>query len=371
MPATLSLRTLNRTYLHRQMLLDRADVDIAAAVEQLVGLQAQLPNPPYLGLWTRLRTFSRADLTARMEQRHIVRAPFWRSTLHVISAADFQRFRPLVEPALVKALSAFFGDRARGLDRDALLNTARAALSEAPLSMGELGRRLLDVEPDRDTSALDYFVRTYLPLVQIPPGGTWGSGSFARYALADDWLPNGTRPVGLEALFRRYLAAFGPASIMDFQTWTGLTRLNAVERELSADLVVYQDEAGKTLYDLPGAPLIDADAPAPVRFIPEYDNLLIGHANRARILPEVHRKRVLLSAGRVLNTILVDGFVAGTWRIESKKGAVTLRIAPFAELRAADRDALAAEGERLVRFVVDDVRTIALQIDAAANDESV
>lgn len=371
MPATLSLRTLNRTYLHRQMLLDRADMDIAAAVEQVVGLQAQIPNPPYIGLWTRLRAFSRADLTARMEQRQIVRAPFWRSTLHVISAADYQRFRPLVEPALVKALSAFFGDRARGLNREALLTAARAALSEAPLSMGELGKRMLEVEPDRETSALDYFVRTYLPLVQIPPGGTWGSGSMARYALAADWLPNGTEPVGLAALFRRYLAAFGPASIMDFQTWTGLTRLNAVEDELSADLAVYQDEAGKTLYDLPDAPLNDADVPAPVRFIPEYDNLLIGHANRTRILPEVHRKRVLLSAGRVLNTILVDGFVAGTWRIESKKGAVTLRIDPFSDLGAADREALAAEGERLARFIFDEVRSFACQFDAAANDKPV
>lgn len=371
MPATLSLRTLNRTYLHRQMLLERADVDIVAAVEQLVGLQAQIPNPPYIGLWTRLRTFSRGELTTLMEQRHIVRAAFWRSTLHLISAADHQRFRPLVEPALIKALSAFFGDRARSIDPEPLLAAARAALGEAPLSMGELGKRLVAVLPDRDADALNYFVRTYLPLVQIPPGGTWGSGSLARYTLAADWLPNGTEPVGLTALFRRYLAAFGPASIMDFQTWTGLTRLNTVERELSADLIVYQDEAGKPLYDLPGAPLIDADAPAPVRFIPEYDNLLIGHASRARILPEAYRTRVFLSAARVLNTILVDGFVAGTWRIESKKGAATLRIEPFADLTAADRDVLAAEGERLVRFVVDEVRTIALQIDAAANDKSV
>lgn len=356
----LSLRTLNRTYLTRQHLLTRAALSIPAAVEHLIGLQAQLANPPYLGLWTRLAAFDRAALTAHMADRQIVRAAFWRSTLHLVTAADHNRLRPLVEPALRRALASFFGRKSGGIDVPGVLAAARAALTEQPLTMGELKTHLRTIAPDADGDALNYIVRTELPLVQVYPGGTWGSSPQTRYVLAADYLPAGPEPLTLRALFERYLAAYGPASIADFQTWTGLTKLDAAP--LTAGLTVYRGPDAKPLYDVPGLPLTAEDTPAPVRFIPEYDNCLIGHADRTRILPAAYRQLVFLSAARVLNTFLVDGFSAGTWRLtfDTRTQHAELQIAPFAPLPPDALTPLHTEGERLIRFVHPTAATVSI-----------
>lgn len=359
----LTLRELNRATLARQLLLDRAALPVPDAVARLVGLQAQVPNPPYIGLWTRLRDFRRDDLTRLLEERRIVRAPLLRSTLHLFTAEDYALLRPALQPALTRALAAFFGRRAKGLDIARLVAAARAHLQETPRTFTELRALLSDLEPDRDPEALAYAVRTHLPLVQAPPGGAWGSGGSPAYALAEPWLGRSLADPeeALPLLIRRYLSAFGPATVQDIQAWSGLTGLKGVVAALKPELRRYRDERGKELLDLPDLPLPPADAPAPPRFLPEYDNLVLAHADRTRVIADEHRPKVFLSAGRVRATFLVDGFVHGAWRIERARGSATLIIEPFSPLPEAARDALAAEGERLVRFSEDGATTHAVR----------
>ncbi len=363
----LTLRELNRATLARQLLLERAALPAVDAIERLLGLQAQVPNPPYIGLWTRLVDFQRDELTRAMQERLVVRAALMRSTLHLLSADDHPRVRPLLQPALDRALNAFFGSRARGLDIPALMEIARAFLLENPRTTGELRARLLEAMPDRDGDALVYAVRNNLPLVQVPPAGTWGSGA-AIYAVAEQWL--GSQAAGdstLGNLFRRYLVAFGPASVMDFQAWSGLVKLKDALAPFLPGLRTFRDEDGKVLYDLPDLPLPPADTPAPARLVPEYDNLLLSHADRRRVIADDDRPKVFLSAGRVLGTVLVDGFVCGTWKLEREKKVTALLISPFAALSAADHDALAAEGEHLLRFVDADAPTLELRFVPQSN----
>lgn len=346
----LTPRQLNRALLQRQLLLDRADMPIMAAVEHLVGLQAQIPNPPYIGLWTRLRAVERDDLTRLMEARQIVRAAMWRSTLHLVTAADHQRFREVIQPALEKGFRSFYGKRGRLLDVNKLVAAAQPFLEAAPRTTGELKEFLSTIAPERDPDAMAYAIRTYLPLVQVPPGGTWGAGSRSSYTTADRWLEPGA-PADLRALLHRYLVAFGPASVMDFQFWTGMTKLGDALQPLLGELVRYETEDGRALFDLPDMPLPDPDTPAPLRLVPEYDNLVIAHADRTRIIADDDYNRVFLSAARVLGTVLIDGFVAGTWKLSKQRKTVTITITPFADPSPANRDGLAAEAEDLLRFV--------------------
>jgi len=361
----LTSRELNRTLLSRQLLLERQRIAIPTVIEKLVGLQAQIPNPPYIGLWTRLVDFQRDDLTGLMEERRVVRAAMMRSTLHLMTAADHQRFRPVLQPALIRAFSAFYGKRARGLDIEKLVEAAKPFLKEAPRTTGDIKKFLLTIEPERDADAMAYTVRNHLPQVQVPPGGTWGAGSKASYVTADFWLDDDTPPEDLRSLFFRYLAACGPASIMDFQFWTGMVRLKDEIESLRSELVAYEDENGIELFDLPDMPILDEDTPAPLRFIPEYDNLVISHKDRSRILPDEHYKKVFLSAARVLGTILIDGFVAATWKIQRKRKAYTLLISPFEKLSEKNEAIILEEGQHLLDFVADDAQTRDIQIESA------
>ncbi len=353
----LTRRELNRALLERQLLLKRVAISPLAATEKVLGLQAQIPNPPYIGLWTRLTPFERDDLTRLMQDKQIVRAAFMRSTLHLMTAADHQRFRQTIQPALVKALNAFFGKKSKSLDAETLVAVARPFLAEAPRSTGDLRARLLQVEPNADGDALAYLVRTYLPLVQVPPGGTWGSGSQTTYTLADVYLDIPAAGDNLKNLFLRYLAAFGPASIMDFQVWAGMTKLQPLLDPHLADLVQYRDEQGKMLFDLPDMPLPSGDTPAPVRFVPEYDNLVLAHADRTRIIADADRPRVFLSAARVMGTILIDGFVGGTWKTQITKSNLTLTIEPFQPLPPEIRAELLAEAQPLMQFIAPEGKT--------------
>jgi hypothetical protein len=356
----LTLNDLNRTLLARQLLTQRADISVLDAVERVVGLQSQIPNPPFIGLWTRIANFQKSDLTRLMDERQIVRCALFRSTLHLITQADHHRFHKVIEPALIKGLRSFHGRNIEGLDIPPLIEAIIPFLDEAPRSMGEIGKFLQKIEPNREPEVLNYVIRTYLPLVQIPPAGTWGVGSKASYVTAKSWLGTG-QSADVGALFLRYLAGYGPASVSDFQTWTGMTKLSEAVEALKPRLRVFVDDRGKELYDLPDMPYPAPEMPLPVRFIPEYDNLLIAHADRTRILPEEHRKKVLLTAGRVLSTILVDGFVAGVWKIEINKRQAKLVITPFVTLSIDQQGALIAEGERLTRFVADSAEVITIE----------
>lgn len=356
----LSLRQLNRTLLARQHLLKRAPLDSLAAISSLVALQSQIPNPPYIGLWTRLRQFKRDDLTALLESRQVVRAPWLRSTLHLVTAADHQRFQAVIQPALSRGLRSFFGARAKSLDIDQLIQIAKPYLEAETPAIGALRDKLLEHAPDQDKQAMAYAVRSYLPLVQVPPSGAWGLGTRATYTTAESWL-GPAEPSNLGALFRRYLAAFGPASVMDFQTWSGMTRLKSQLAATLEALVVYRDEYGKACFDLPGLTIEAADAPAPIRFLPEYDNILIAHQDRRRILPEQHRKKVFVSAGRVLGSVIIDGFVGAIWRVRRENARATLQVSSFESPGDEARGAIETEGLSLLRFIADDAEDYAVE----------
>lgn len=362
----LTLRERNRATLARQMLLGREATDALDAVERLAGLQAQVQSPPYIGLWTRLRSFRREDLTSLLMQRQVVRATLMRSTIHLMTAEDFLVLRPALQPALSRALGSFFGQRAKGLDITRLVAAAREFLSEEPRTFADLRTVLAGIEPDRDPEALAYAVRTHLPLVQVPTAGAWGFPGNPAYALAESRLGRPLADEGLRPLVRRYLAAFGPASVKDLQTWSGLARIQEGVERLKSELCMCRDEQGNELLDLPDMPLPSADTPAPPRFLPEYDNLLLAHADRSRVIAGERRAKVFLSAARVRSTFLVDGLVHGAWKIVRETGKATLLIEPFMPLDRDTRAALAEEAERLLHFVEDGMgeRTVTFADDA-------
>jgi hypothetical protein len=363
----LTLRELNRTTLARQMLLARADVSAPAAIARLVGLQAQLPVSPYVALWSRVAGFQRDDLAAAIQDRTAVKATTMRATLHLMTAADYLRFRATLQPMLTYA-GKDIAKRRGGTEIDvpALLALAREFIAERPRTFEEISALLAERLPDTDIGALRYTVRTHLPLVQTPTEARWSYPGNPQFALAEAWLGKPIPPeIDFKALVFRYLAAFGPATVQDVQTWSGFPKLKDAIGEFRAELRVYRDERGRELLDLPDAPLASADTPAPVRFLPEYDNLLLSHQNRTRIIPEKYHTHVYLAGLRVAATILVDGFVAGAWKIEKSKGAATLTVTPFEPLSPAARDALGEEGARLLRFVESDAKASGVQfVDA-------
>ncbi|MHB8625955.1 MAG: winged helix DNA-binding domain-containing protein [Aggregatilineales bacterium] len=355
----LTLRELNRATLARQMLLERASLPIPAAIERLVGLQAQLSAAPYVGLWTRLHDFRRDDLASLIESRRVVKATFLRATLHLLTAEDYLLLRTTLLPVLIGASETIAKRRGEtALDVESLLTAARRYLTETPRTFAEISKMLTELHPDTDLGSMRYTIRTHLPLVQVPVSGGWSYPGNPKFTLAETWLgqPISTED-NLRTLVFRYLAAFGPATVADIQTWSGLVKLKDVVDKLKPELVTYRDEKGRELLDLPDIPLPAADTPAPERFLPEFDNLLLSHNKRTRIIADEHRSKVYLPALRVAATILVDGFVHGAWKIEKKKSVATLTIEPFAALTKQNRAALTEEGERLVRFVEPDAKT--------------
>jgi hypothetical protein len=352
----LTLRELNRATLERQMLVRRQKLPAAEAIEHLVGLQAQAPNPPYVGLWTRLEGFHPAELARLITDRRAVRIALMRNTIHLVTARDCLKLRPLVQPVFDRALYANRTHRAGidGMDVEAVVAAGRALLEERPRTAKELGELLQERWPNRDPSSLARAIRHLVPLVQVPPRGIWGKSGQATHTTAAAWLGRPLDPdPSLDELVVRYLAAFGPATVRDVQTWSGLARLGEVTDRLRPHLRTFRDERGKELFDLPDAPRPDPDTPAPPRFLPEFDNLILSHADRTRIIANDFRKEIASKNGMVPATVLVDGFVRGTWKTERTRGKVTLVIEPFEPLSKEDCDALAEEGEQLVRFVAE------------------
>jgi hypothetical protein len=319
------------------------------AISHLVGMQAQAPNPPYVGLWTRLRDFGHADLSELMLSRAVVRIGVMRGTIHLVTDEDCLRLRPLVQPVLDRWFATSYARRLPGMDHAELAAAARALVEEKPRTFAELGALLSEAWPDADADALAQAGRAMLPLVQVPPRGLWGRSGQAAHTTAEQWLgrPLGT-PDPAEAV-TRYLAAYGPATVKDIQTWCGLTGLKEVVRKL--DVVVFQGEDGAVLYDLPDAPRPGEGVAAPVRFLPEFDNILLSYADRTRVMSQECRTRVFTVNGIIRATILVDGEVRGMWKIASKRGTATLSIEPFSPLSGSEQELLAAEGARLLEFV--------------------
>src|SRR5918994_1327850 len=346
-------RELNRAALERQMLLRRRKLSAVEAIEHLVGMQAQAPAPPYVGLWTRLKDFHPDELARLILERRAVRIALMRNTVHLVSARDGLALRPLMQPVFDRTLYSTRANRAHleGIDIEILVAAGRALLEEKPRTAKELGEQLQEQWPERDPASLARAIRHLVPLVQVPPRGLWGKSGPAAHTTAEAWLGRPLDPApSLEETILRYLGAFGPATVKDVQTWSGLTRLGEVIERLTGRLSIFHDETGRELFDVPGAPMPDPDTPAPPRFLPEFDNLILSHADRTRVIAEEYRKAIASKNGMVPASVLVDGFVRGTWKTERSRGKATLETKPFEPLTRVDRDALGEEGERLIRF---------------------
>jgi hypothetical protein len=321
-------------------------------IEHLVGLQAQLARPPFTGLWSRIAGFQREELRSLIQSRQVVRGTLMRCTLHLMSWRDYAAFRPALQPALSLGMRSILRDRVKSFDLDALLIEARGLFAERPRTFMEVRSALLELYPDADERAMGYAVRTHLPLILVPGEHEWAFPGDADFALADEWLD---RPLETEgrphALVLRYLAAFGPASATDIQAWSGLAGLTAVLNELRPQLQVFRDERRRELFDLPEAPRPPEDTPVPVRFVADFDNLILSHADRTRIIADEHRPVVITNNGQVLPTFLVDGFVAGTWKVSRVRKTAALAVSPFTPLSSTAKSELAAEGEGLARFL--------------------
>src|SRR5215207_6797598 len=346
----LSTRALNRAVLERQMLLRRCEMPVLEAIERLIGLQAQLPNPPYVGLWTRLASFEKNALTRLIEKRRVVRSTMMRVTQHLVTARDYLQLRPVLQPMLDRSCRSRWAKGTAGIDEAVLLKAGRALLVEQPRTITEIRALLAKRWPKHDPLALSYSIQMMLPLVHVPPRGTWGRGGAVPATLAESWL---RRPLSddqsPDELIVRYLGAFGPATVADVQEWSGLTRLKTAMERLRPQLRTFRDEAGKELFDLPDGPLPDPDVPAPPRFLPEYDNIVLGHADRRRMLSDELRKALWTKNG-LLASALVDGTVAATWKIVRDRKRATLTIDPLRRIARKDRAALAEEAERLLAF---------------------
>lgn len=362
-PDMLERRALNRAFLARQLLLSRRTMPADEALEHLVGLQAQAPIPPYYGLWTRLEDFRPAELASLITGRRAVRIALMRGTVHLVTSADCRKLRPCMQPFLERSLITAFGKDLNGLDPAKVAAAGRELLERAPHTVGDLGASLRTAWPDRPATALSNVVRSLLPVVQIPPRGVWGQGGQPTYAMAEDWLgaPLDTEP-DIDTLVLRYLAAFGPATVKDIQAWSGLTRLRAVTERLRPRLVSFRNEDGRELLDLPDAPRPDPGTSAPVRYLAPYDNAILSHADRARIISDKHRKAIATKNAVIPGTILVEGFVAGAWRLDRTRASTALDVQLFSPVSKSQRVELVEEGERLLLFATNGAAACELRI---------
>ncbi|MFI8853741.1 winged helix DNA-binding domain-containing protein [Streptomyces sp. 891-h] len=354
MPELLTRPALGRALLARQLLTERAEMPVRNAVEHLVGIQAQAPKPPYFALWSRLDGFDPQELSLLLEGRELVRLSVMRGTVHLVSDRDALQLRALTQPLHERAVLTDHAKRLGGADPWQVAEAARELLAEQPLTGSELGVRLQERWPEVEARALAMTARYLLPLVQLPPRGLWGRSGQPVVDTVERWLgrPPAAEPC-VETMVLRYLGAFGPASVRDAQVWSGLTRLGEVLERLRPQLRVFTDEAGRELFDLPDAPRPGPELPLPVRFLAEYDNIILSHADRSRILDEPIRRALATKNGQVPGTFLVDGRVRGTWKADTSRRAATLTLTPFGRLDDETAQALAREGERLLAFATD------------------
>jgi hypothetical protein len=353
----LDARALNRALLERQLLLRRSKMSTSDAIEWLVGMQAQNPADPYIALWSRLENFRTDDLASLITDRRAVRMGLMRATIHLATARDALALRPVVQPVLERTFrtSAPFGKKLVGVDIERLIKIGRALVDERPRTNAELRPFLKKRWPKRDQDSLVAALGYLLPLVQIPPRGVWGKSGQPRRTTLEAWLGH---PLGKkrapDAMVLRYLAAFGPATAGDARTWSGLSGLAEVFGRLRPRLRTFRDERGRELFDVPDGPLPDPETPAPPRFLPVYDNSVLAHADRARIVRSVDPKRLGYMEGASFGSVLIDGFVGATWTVKRGPSAATLRLVLLDRLPKRDRVGLEEEGARLLAFIAAD-----------------
>ena len=338
--------------LARQLLLQRSALPVPRALQHLVGLQAQVPQNPYVALWSRLRSFRAEQLSRLIVNRQAVRLALQRSTIHLVTRRDSLALRPALQAVQERnfLVGSPYGRRLKGVDLTALVAAGRALLDESPRTPAELGKLLRARFPRRDPTAMAYALRNLAALVQVPPRGLWGEGGQTRHATVETWLSARLDPApDLEGLVVRFLRAFGPASVQDMQQWSGLTRMQEIFDRLAKRLRRFQDDQGVLLYDLPRAPRPDPGSPAPIRFLPEYDNVFLSHVDRRRITGDFKHARVKWS--QAFGLILVDGFLQGAWRVERKEKKIVLQLQPVARWTRQQRSAVDEEGQRLTAFL--------------------
>ncbi|WP_346774880.1 winged helix DNA-binding domain-containing protein [Cellulomonas sp. IC4_254] len=391
---SITTRGLGRALLARQHLLDRTDAPAVDVVRHLVALQSQNPSSAYLALHARVAGLAHADLADAMTDRRVGRLALLRDTVHLVTAEDALALWPLLAPMLRRRLlgNVTAAPTLRQVDLDDLRSAALDALADGPLTARDLGARLAATWPDLDPAALAMGARGTLPLVQVTPRGVWGRSMATTWTTAWAWFgadapalrrsddaaadpvadpADDERDAALADLVRRYLAAYGPATVADVQQWSGLTRLAPVVDRLRPGLVevLHVDPPSgrpRVLLDLPDAPRPPEDAPAPARVLPDFENLLLGHDDRSRVIPPEIRPALASRNGMPPGTVLLDGSVAGSWvvrreRLPRPAGAprtrrerATLTVTPLRRWTRADRRAVLPEAERLVRFVADD-----------------
>jgi len=348
--SVLGPRALNRALLERQLLLRRQDLPAAAALEHLVGMPSQNPGAPYIGLWSRLDGFHPDDLASLVQARKVVRIALMRWTLHAVTARDCVALRPVLQPVMDRRMQACFGRHLHGVDLQRLEQQGRSLVEQEPRSLGDVGRLLVEDWPGHEPRVLGNVLSALIPLVHIPPRGIWGRNGRALQTTAQRWLG---RPLERDnqpdELIRRYLAAYGPATVADIRAWSGLTGIGPVIERLRPSLRSFRDEHGHELLDVLDGPLPDPDTPVPPRFLPDFDNAALAHADRTRIVDCARQRRSLSP-----KTFLIDGFVLGSWRVIRGRSIVTLELTPFAQIARDDRVALAEEGMRLLAFLTAD-----------------
>ncbi|QCB93159.1 winged helix DNA-binding domain-containing protein [Cellulomonas shaoxiangyii] len=385
MDAPLDDRALNRALLARQHLLTRATAGVEQVVRDVVGLQAQNPWSPFVGLWSRVAGFRTDALDALLLDRRVVRIAVMRSTVHLVTAADAAVLANLLRPVLHRELRSNPQRRtaADAVDLDLLARSAAAHVGARPQPTTRLGAHLATTWPDVDPKDLAAFARALLPLVQVPPRGLWRGSAAPTLTTLDVWAPGAVAAAGdladpavrrraEEDVVLRYLGAYGPASVADVQTWSGLRGLRAVVdrvRDRLVELPVAPSAASgraRTLLDLPGAPRPDPEHPAPVRYLADYDDVWLAHARRERIIDDVHRRRLQTPNGRSPAAVLVDGRVRATWAVDrartGDRARATLDVTPLEPLTTRERRGVLEEGEAFVRFVADDAAEHAVRL---------
>jgi hypothetical protein len=354
--SVLGPRALNRALLERQLLLQRHDMSAGDALERLVGLQAQIPNAPYVGLWSRTLDFDPDELAELISARKVVRIALMRWTLHAVSARDCLALRPVLQPVMERRMQACFGRHLAGVQLAQLVERGRELVEQKPRSLGDVGQLLAAEWPGHEPRVLAHALTALAPLVHVPPRGIWGRNGRAVQTTAQRWLgrplERATEP---DELILRYLAAFGPATVADIRTWSGLTGVRLAIDRLRPRLRSFRDEQDRELLDVADGPLPDPATPAPPRFLPDFDNAVLAHADRTRIVGDQGRRRSAMP-----KTFLVDGFVGGSWRLIRSRRIYALEVSPWEPIAREDRIALAEEGMRLLAFIAagaeDDVR---------------
>jgi hypothetical protein len=361
--AVLDRRTLNRALLARQFLLDRVDAPAVQVLERLVGMQAQVPLDPYVALWSRVRAFDPDAFGQLLLGRALVRMTLMRATLHLVGARDALSIRPVLQATIARAFaSSGFARKLAGLELAPVLARGAELVEREPLTTARLASTLAEEWPGHDPSSLAHAVRYLVPLVQVTPRGVWGETLQPKVTTLDSWLGRPAAPTtSIDELVVRYLRAFGPATPADIRTWSWLSDVRTVIDRLRPQLRVYRDEAGREVYDVRDGVFVDRSAPVPVRFLPQFDNLFLAHADRSRIFDRVAWGDSFRGQG----SVFVDGFLAGAWRLDRKQHEATLTVELRTRVGPAERREVRREAEELVAFMTPDARARHLKLRSA------